>query len=495
MATRNHGTFLLNGEQREIRDLAPTTTLLNYLRDDQKLTGTKEGCAEGDCGACTVVVGELTNGTVRHRAVNACIQFMPMLEGKSVTTVERLKGPDGTLHPCQQALVDTHGSQCGFCTPGFVMSLYAVYGDEPSLDRERANDVLAGNLCRCTGYGPIITAAQTMGDFRTPEWEGDRASSERSTLEDMQHGEMVHLSTASQQFFSPATIDDFARIYSENPDATIVAGATDVGLWVTKRHMHLATTIHVGRINDFATIGASDGTLSIGAGATYSDALQILTDHFPDFGELVRRIGSTQVRNAGTIGGNIANGSPIGDCPPALIVLDATLVLRCGSDQRRIPLEDFFIDYGVQDRKPGEFVEAIEVPLQDTSNRFRCYKLSKRFDQDISAVCGCFDIQVENNMVTNARIAYGGMAATPKRASTVEATLVGQAWSMETCEAALPMFREDFNPLTDMRASSDYRMRSAQNLLIKYFVEDSMPLSATRLVGRGATIASEASNA
>ncbi|MBT3556171.1 MAG: xanthine dehydrogenase small subunit [Rhodospirillales bacterium] len=494
---RDHGTFLLNGERHEIRDMSPTTTLLNYLREDQKLTGTKEGCAEGDCGACTVVVSELVDGAVQHRAVNACIQFLPMLEGKSVTTVERLRGPGGTLHPCQQALVDTHGSQCGFCTPGFAMSLFAAYEDRQGkgLDRDTANDVLAGNLCRCTGYGPIITAAETMGDLPAPQWGEDRAARELRALEALCHTDTVKVASTDQQFFAPATLGEFAELFAEFPDATIVAGATDVGLWVTKRHMHLKTIIYTGRVQGFAHIAVSDNTLTIGAGATYSDAIQTLAEHFPDLGELVRRIGSTQVRNAGTIGGNIANGSPIGDCPPALIALNATLVLRTGDAQRRIPLEDFFVDYGVQDRKPGEFVEAIEVPLLENPDQFRCYKLTKRFDQDISAVCGCFHVTVDDGQVSSARIAYGGMAATPKRASAVEAALVGKAWTMETCEAALSKFSEDFSPMTDMRASSDYRMRSAQNLLIKYFVEGTEPLSTTRLVGRGSTIAGGANHA
>lgn len=491
---RHHCTFLVNGVRREIRHMSPTTTLLNYLREDLKLTGTKEGCAEGDCGACTVVVGELIDGAVRHRAVNACIQLVPMLEGKSVTTVERLQSPDGALHPCQQALVDTHGSQCGFCTPGFVMSLYAAYDKDHVLSWDRANDVLAGNLCRCTGYGPIMTAATTMSDLPSPAWQKDRLIEELSGLQDIAHDDTVHLTTKDQQFFSPTSIEEFARLYAEYPDATIVAGATDVGLWVTKRHMRLATIIHVGRIRGFDGIAVNDDTLTMSAGATYTDALQILSKHFPDFGELVRRIGAVQVRNVGTIGGNIANGSPIGDCPPALIVLGATLVLRRGTEQRHIPIEDYFVDYGVQDRKPGEFIEAIQVPLHDTPERFRCYKLTKRFDQDISAVCGCFDISVTDGIVSSARIAFGGMAAIPKRASAVETALMGQPWTKATVEAALSAFTQDFNPLTDMRASADYRMRSAKNLLIKYFVEDTAPLSTTRLVGRGATIAAGATH-
>ncbi len=481
-------TFRLNGETRVPRDASPTLTLLNYLRQDLGLHGTKEGCAEGDCGACTVVIGELVEGKVVHRAINACIHLIGMLEGKSVVTVEYLKAPDGRLHPVQQALVDKHGSQCGFCTPGFVMSMYAAYVSGRPMDSDSAPDLLAGNLCRCTGYGPIIAAQAAAGGYPAPDWEAARLEDEHRWLTDNAHRETVDFTAHGQRLLSPASLDDLAVCYADNPDAVLVSGATDVGLWVTKAHRELGTMIHLGRVRELQTIQRDQGKLTIGAGVTYTDALSAIAGIFPDFGEMIRRIGAVQVRNAGTIGGNIANGSPIGDTPPALIVLDATLVLRKGSAQRRLPIEEFFIGYGEQDRAPAEFLEAIEIPIPGAAARLGCYKVTKRFDQDISAVCGCFDVRVENGIVAAARIAFGGMAAIPKRAAAVEAALVGKPWTADTVESVLAGFGEDFTPITDMRASAAYRMQSARNLLRKYHLETAGPLSETRLIGLGATL-------
>jgi xanthine dehydrogenase large subunit len=488
MAIRDSITFRLNGETHVLHDVSPTLTLLNYLREDAALCGTKEGCAEGDCGACTVVIGELVEGNVVHRAVNACIQFIGMLEGKSVLTVEHLKAPGGQLHPVQQAMVDKHGSQCGFCTPGFVMSLYAAYVSGLPMDADSAPDLLAGNLCRCTGYGPIIAAQTATGDYPAPDWEATRLEDERRWLTDHAHDETIDFTANDQRLLSPGNLDDLAALYAENPDAILVSGATDVGLWVTKAHRKLGTMIHLGRVRELQTIQRDAGKLTIGAGVTLTDAMAIIVEIFPDFGEMIRRFGAVQVRNAGTIGGNIANGSPIGDTPPALIVLDATLVLRKGDGRRRLPIEEFFIDYGEQDRAPGEFLEAIEIPIPGPVARLGCYKLTKRFDQDISAVCGCFDVRVENGAVTAASIAFGGMAVIPKRARAIEAALVGKPWTADTVESAMAGFDEDFTPITDMRASAVYRMQSARNLLRKYHLETAQPLSGTRLVGRGATL-------
>jgi len=488
-------TFILNGEVQKVSPPAPTTTLLAYLRRVRRLTGTKEGCAEGDCGACTVVVGELhgDGNRVRYRAINACIQFLAMLEGKSVATVEHLAGPDGSLHPCQQAMVDAHASQCGFCTPGFVMSLYAAYLSEPRPSRRRINDLLAGNLCRCTGYGPIIRAAETMYDLARPAWAEARHAAEHELLHAIRHDRTVALVTVDgRRFFSPARGDELARIYSEHPGATLVAGASDVGLRVTKQHQTIETLIHIGRVTELQNLTVRDGVLTVGAAVTCSDAEHVIADHFPDFGELIRRFASTPIRNSATIGGNIANGSPIGDMPPALIALEAGLVLRRGDNRRRLPLEDFFLAYGRQDRAPGEFIEAVEVPIRGDPERLRCYKVSKRFDQDISAVCGCFAIPVENGCVAGARICFGGMAGVPLRARAVEAALEGRPWASETIAGALPAFERDYEPMTDMRASAGYRMRVAKNLLRKYFHETTVPLAKTRLVGRGAALVPDA---
>ena len=305
-------------------------------------------------------------------------------------------------------------------------------------------------------------------------------------LEAIAHDETVALECEGRRFFSPATLDALARLYAENPEATILSGATDVGLWITKLHRDIATFISTSRVPELQAVAEDGASLRIGAAVTWSDLEEVIGRHYPDFGELLRRFASVQVRNAATIGGNIANGSPIGDGPPALIALGARVVLRKGSASRTLPLEAFFIAYGKQDRQPGEFVEAIEVPLLDRPERLKCYKISKRFDQDISAVCGCFNIDVADGVVRAARICYGGMAGTPKRAASVEAALAGQAWTLATVMAALPAFDRDYTPLTDMRASAAYRSQAAKNLLVKYFHETQHPLRATRLVGREA---------
>ncbi|WP_298375774.1 xanthine dehydrogenase small subunit [Azospirillum sp.] len=478
--------FYLGDELREIRDVDPTLTVLDWLRLDQRRTGTKEGCAEGDCGACTVVVGRLdSDGVLRYEAVNACIRFLATLDGCQLLTVEHLRGPDGALHPAQQAMVDCHGSQCGFCTPGFVLSLFALYLNEERPGPDRINDALAGNLCRCTGYEPIVQAARRM--YELGDREADRFADRAATaarLAALADADCLSVGAAGRRFLAPATADQFADLYAANPDATIVAGATDVGLWVTKFQRVLATVLYTGRVQELRRVVDRGDALEIGAGVTYRDAAAPIAALYPDFGELIRRIGAEQVRNVGTIGGNIANGSPIGDSPPALIALGASIRLRRGAERRVLPLEDFFLAYGRQDRRPGEFVEAILLPKPQPGERFRAYKIAKRFDQDISAVCGAFRLRLDaDGRVADLRVAFGGMAGTPKRASGAEAALIGQPWTEANVRAAMTALRGDFTPLSDWRASAAYRSEVAANLLLKLYVETTDPDADTRLVG------------
>ena len=446
-------SFLLNGGEVEV-ETHPTQTLLDWLREDRHLTGTKEGCNEGDCGACSVMVTDETGA----RTLNACILFMPQLQGKAVRTVEGLTAPDGTLHPVQQAMIDNHASQCGFCTPGFVMSMATAHLN----GQTDHDDVLAGNLCRCTGYAPIIRAAKASGSAPVPDHMHDAAL--------LQTNPALHLAKKTQ-IPAPGTSDELARWYAVNPDATLIAGATDVGLWVTKdfrdRTGKMPNVAFLNRCKDLQQIDDQGDSLRIGAGVTMTDVLAAVRALHPSYAEMIRRYGSQQVRNAATIGGNIANGSPIGDNPPALIALDATLHLRHGDARRDIPIEDFFIAYGKQDRQPGEFVAAVTIPK--SAPALRCYKLSKRFDQDISAVCGCFNITVTDGTIADARIAFGGMAGTPKRAASTEAALVGRPWSFETMTAAAANLANDYQPMSDMRASAAYRMEAAQGQMRRYF--------------------------
>ncbi|MCT7377751.1 xanthine dehydrogenase small subunit [Chelativorans salis] len=475
-AIRSEIRFLLNGRKVALAEVGPDQTLLDFLRLDRRLTGTKEGCAEGDCGACTVLVGRLSGGGLVYEGVNACIRFLASLDGCHVVTVEHLKRADGSLHPVQQALVDYHGSQCGFCTPGFVMSLYALWMREPQPTDRAIEKALQGNLCRCTGYESIVRAARAVSSYG--EAGADPLAGERETiiagLKAMRDGARVEIGRGRERLVIPAGVDDLAAVLEAEPDATIVAGATDVGLWVTKFMRDIALVVFIGGLEELRTVSEKDRGLTIGAGVSYSEALPHLAARIPALGPLIDRVGGEQVRNMGTIGGNIANGSPIGDMPPPLITLGATLTLRQGRKRRTIPLEDFFIAYGKQDRRPGEFVEAVHVPLPDAGTHFAAWKVSKRRDEDITAVLGAFNLKLDaDGKVAEARIAYGGMAATPKRAAGVEAGLIGKPWTAATVERAMAAYEHDFTPISDMRASAAYRMLAAKNLLKRFFLETS----------------------
>jgi xanthine dehydrogenase small subunit len=515
---RDHIRFIFRGQSIDLRGFAPTRSVLDWLREDKRATGTKEGCNEGDCGACTAVVVRLENGRLVHRPINTCITFLGMLDGAELLTIEDL--PDGSkLHPIQQAMVDHHGSQCGFCTPGIVMSLFAMDKDGGEVTLDRINDQLAGNLCRCTGYRPIIDAA--LASVGKGEDQFDRASAERMARLEALLGEGALVENGQGFFAAPQSLNELLILYAAHPDATILAGATDVGLWITKQFRPITKLIWLGRVGELKERFDSEGRLyarpeddkdhiiRIGASVSHEEAMPYLMSISPDLGELGRRFGSKQVRAQGTVGGNIANGSPIGDWAPAFIALDAELELVSAGELtnyplikaqekrspvvkrsdaapdfhilsrarpkptwRRIPLESFFIAYGKQDRQPSEIVSSITIPKLQPGEHFRCFKLSKRFDEDISALMGAFKLTIRDGTITAARIAFGGMAATPKRASATEAALVGAKLDDRTTwQPALAVLATDYQPISDMRASACYRQEAAQALLIKALIE------------------------
>jgi xanthine dehydrogenase small subunit len=472
--------FRFRGREVALDRFSPRLTLLDWLREDMSAKGTKEGCAEGDCGACTVVLARLRDGKVAYEAVNACILLLGQVDGAELVTVEDLAEGE-SLHPIQQAMVDHHGSQCGFCTPGIVMSLFAAYHSGAQTYASLC-DQLAGNLCRCTGYRSILAAALATCDGapedRFAASDGERAAA----LETLADGADVFVGDDNRFFAAPASLDALAALYERFPDATVLSGATDVGLWVTKQLRDLRRIIWIGRVAGLDGIKETSETVSFGARASLAAAAPALAKIHPDLGELMRRFGSVQVRASGTVGGNIANGSPIGDLAPAVIALGGTVVLRKGAATRTLPLEDFFIAYGRQDRAPGEFVLSVEAPRLAHGQLYRAIKVSKRFDEDISAVMLAARLDIEGRRVAKARVAYGGMAATPKRARAAEGALIGADLDApESWRAALAAIPSDFTPLTDQRASAAYRMTVAKSLLEKTLIEVAGPTALTRI--------------
>lgn len=475
--------FLLNETEIRLTEAGPGDTLLDFLRLGRGLTGTKEGCAEGDCGACTVLVGRLHGDALVYEPVNACIRFLASCHRCHVVTIEHLRGADGGLHPIQRAMVDHHGSQCGFCTPGFVMALYGLWMANPDPDAVQVETALQGNLCRCTGYAPIVraalAAAQAGGqlqDFLTLERD-----SVRGKLSAIPAG--AEVSRGEERAILPADSDALAAALLGHPKASIVAGATDVGLWVTKQMRAISPAIFIGHLLKGIEVTADE--IRIGAGVTYSEFLPVVREHLPQAEDYLQRIGGWQVRNAGTIGGNIANGSPIGETPPLLIALGARIVLRRGDARRELPLEDFFIEYGRQDRAEGEFLETVVIP-KPRKALVAAYKVSKRQASDISAVAAGFCIRVEGGMIAEARVAFGGMAGTPSRARGAEAALIGQPFAAASFEAAAAAVHGDFAPLSDFRATADYRRTVAGNLFRRFWLEHGggdIPVRLDRAVG------------
>jgi xanthine dehydrogenase small subunit len=480
---RREVRFRFRGADVALKDFAPRATLLDWLREEAGATGTKEGCGEGDCGACTIVLARNRDGALTHEAVNACVLLLGQVDGAELLTVEDLA--DGrTLHPVQQAMVDQHGSQCGFCTPGIVMSLFALYQRGEPATRASICDQLAGNLCRCTGYRPIVEAALETCVGAPADRFAAEAKARAQALADITDEKDLFVGDESAFFAAPASERSLAELYDRHRDAILLGGATDVGLWITKMLRDPRKIIWLGRVAGLDRMETSAQGLDIYATTSLQRAMPKLAEIHPDLGEIMRRFGSAQVRVSGTVGGNIANGSPIGDLPPALIALGATVELRRGEVSRVLPLEDFFIAYGKQDRAPGEYVRRIHAPKLKANQRYRSFKVSKRFDEDISAVMSAFRFTLEGRRIVEARIAYGGMAATPKRAGGAEKALIGADLDDPTSwSAAIAAIGSDYSPLTDMRATSAYRSRVAANLLMKALLEIAGASSATRIGG------------
>ena len=466
--------FFHRGETVSVQGLESTTSVLSWLREHARCSGTKEGCNEGDCGACTVLVGELQpEGSVRFKPINSCIQFLPTLDGKALLTVEDLGGQ----HPAQHAMVACHGSQCGFCTPGFVVSLAATLDRHgaagTTATRQQIADDLSGNLCRCTGYRPILDAGQQMFDLPRPMLDSPAM---RAALLAMQADPPLHYAAATP-LHAPRTLADLAALRLAKPEARLLAGSTDIGLWVNKQFRELGELIYLGEVAELKTItttltGTAEGNwLEIGAGASLDAAWTALAAHWPATHQMGLRFASLPIREAGTLGGNIANGSPIGDGAPVLIALGARIVLRRGEVQRTLLLQDFYLDYMKNQLQPGEFVESLRVPLPQPADQLRVYKLSKRFDCDISGLSAGLWLQLAGNTVQAARFAFGGLAGTVRRAAGAEAAVLGRPWTEPTVQAAMAALDRDFQPFSDVRASADYRRRAARNLLLRLWLE------------------------
>lgn len=460
--------FLLGSEERRIRCPPPSMTVLNWLRCEASATGTKEGCGDGDCGACTVVVKRLGDAAAEYRAVNSCIMLLPELDGLQLLTVEHLRAKDGALHPVQRAMVDRHGSQCGFCTPGIVMSLFALRqkGDTaPDIA-----EALAGNLCRCTGYRSIIDAARDScagkADGLVPHWSADAATwpCERDSVP-------VSFATQAERYAAPTTVAELAGILEAHPHATLLAGGTDLGVWLAKRSCGVPFLLSVNRVAELSEINIGANVVTLGAAATYDRCWPVLQAFWPELGAMMRRLGSPQIRNLGTVGGNLATASPIGDMAPALLALDARLHLRCGSNTRVLPLREFFTGYRQTALASGEFITTVEIDRPAPGHRLRVFKVSKRFEEDISTVCAAFHLGLEAGVVREFRAAWGGMAATPVRSYALERLLLGQNWDQPSLEAAMTVLDGELKPLSDARGSAAYRSAVARNLLLKLYLE------------------------
>jgi xanthine dehydrogenase small subunit len=460
--------FVFEDKIKEIKNPDPNETILNLIRLRLKKTGTKEGCAEGGCGACTVVLGELKKDKIIYNAINSCIAFTTSLEGKHLLIIEDLIQKDGSLHPVQSAMVNSHGSQCGFCTPGFIMSLFSMYKNKNSYDKKTIEESISGNLCRCTGYRPIIDAAKSLKKNKADQFK----KNEKKTISLLKkiRAKNICINNKSKKYFAPRTIDELKKIIKKNKNAEFLSGGTDMSLVVTKQKKDIKNIIYLNSIDELNYIKEKDKYIEVGATTPLIKFEFIIKKYYPDFDRILKRYGSVQIRNVATLAGNMATASPIGDSLPLLLSLDASITIEDFNKKTVIPLKDFFIGYRKTKLKKGQFIRSIRIPVFK-KNIFKAYKISKRIDDDISSVCASFNLTIINKKIKNIKIAYGGMAATPKRAVYCEKMLLNSNFSEDIILKAQKSLEKDFQPIDDMRASKDYRIEIAKNLLTKCFAE------------------------
>ena len=460
--------FVFENKIYEIKDLDPNETILNFIRLRLKKTGTKEGCAEGGCGACTVVIGELEKNNITYKAINSCIAFTTSLEGKQLLIVEDLMQKNGSLHPVQTAMVNFHGSQCGFCTPGFVMSLFSMYKNNTFYDKETIEETISGNLCRCTGYRPIIDAAKSLNNRKPDQFK----ESEKKTISLLKkiRPKNIFINIENKKYFAPRTVIELKKIIKKYPKVKFLSGGTDMSLIVTKQKKEIENIVYLNSIDELNYIKENNKYIEVGATTSLIKFELFIKKYYPDFNTILKRYGSVQIRNVATIAGNIATASPIGDSLPLLLSLDASISIESFNKKSRLSLKDFFISYRKTKLKKGQFISSIRIPIYK-KNIFKAYKISKRIDDDISSVCASFNLAIVNKKIKNIKIAYGGMAPIPKRAIHCEKILLNSDFSEEIILKAQICLEKDFQPIDDMRASKNYRMEIAKNLLLKCFAE------------------------
>ncbi len=466
--TSNIVKFIYKNKIFEIKNPNSNETILNFVRTNLKKTGTKEGCAEGGCGACTVVLGELEKGDIKYKAINACIAFLPMLEGKQLILVEDLVF-NGELHPVQKALVNYHGSQCGFCTPGFVMSLFAMYKNYSSYTEDIIKDSIQGNLCRCTGYRPIVDGAKSLNKNKKKDFFTKNKKITLNLLKKIKSRSITIINN-NKKYFAPKSINELKKVLISEPNSKIISGGTDISLIVTKERKDLNSLIYVNSIDELNYIKENKKYIEVGASTPLIKFETIIKKYFKDFSQILKRYGSVQIRNVCTIAGNIATASPIGDTLPLLLALESQIVIKDKNKTLELPLNGFFINYRKTKLKKGQFIHSIKIPILK-KNIFKAYKISKRIDDDISSICASFNVQVNNNKIKKIKIAYGGMSSIPKRALNCEKMLINSFLSEQIIGKAKKILEKDFEPITDVRASKKYRMEVAKNLLEKCFLE------------------------